>query len=207
MTREPVDRELFNRTAPKWNCVDYDDGMHYLPGDRCLWCGRTREQINTVPVPEIFNTVPIAETLPMQPHELGRYVCVAAGKCLYSPYITINTDGLWVRLPDSLNPGSYVYSSAHRRCYEHAEETKIMRETKIVRVNGVQWRVPDDELPDPNPDYTGETCNAVEPDWSDGTGQAVCTIAPHPSSVAHIAHDGEGVVAIWGTPAVINNCA
>lgn len=42
----PVDRELFRRTAPQWNCVDYPgDGMHYTPGTDCAWCGMTREQI------------------------------------------------------------------------------------------------------------------------------------------------------------------
>lgn len=38
--RKPVDQELFDRTAPRWNCVDYPDGMHYMSGNRCLWCGR-----------------------------------------------------------------------------------------------------------------------------------------------------------------------
>lgn len=43
---EPIDRELFNSTAPKWNCVDYPgEGMHYAPNGDCLWCGKTREQI------------------------------------------------------------------------------------------------------------------------------------------------------------------
>jgi hypothetical protein len=38
---EPIDRELFERTAPQWNCVDFPgDGMHYLsPGGVCQWCG------------------------------------------------------------------------------------------------------------------------------------------------------------------------
>jgi hypothetical protein len=45
--RQPADQALFDRTAPKWNCVDYPgDGPHYTPGtDGCLWCGMTREQI------------------------------------------------------------------------------------------------------------------------------------------------------------------
>jgi hypothetical protein len=45
--RKPVDPELFKRTAPHWNCVDYPgDGMHYVPGaGGCAWCGMTREQI------------------------------------------------------------------------------------------------------------------------------------------------------------------
>ena len=45
---QPVDPELFHRTAPKWNCVDDPDGMHYRPtGAKCLWCGdgKTRQQI------------------------------------------------------------------------------------------------------------------------------------------------------------------
>jgi hypothetical protein len=63
------------------------------------------------------------ESAPMKASELGQYVCVVhpapeAGGCLHSPNITIMSDGVWVRLPDSLNPGSHVYSSAHRDCYE-----------------------------------------------------------------------------------------
>lgn len=44
---QPVNRELFDRTAPAWNCVDYPgDGMHLLgAGGGCRWCGHTREQI------------------------------------------------------------------------------------------------------------------------------------------------------------------
>ena len=41
----PADPELFARTAPRWNCVDYPgDGMHYLAshGGGCLWCSMTR---------------------------------------------------------------------------------------------------------------------------------------------------------------------
>jgi hypothetical protein len=44
----PGDTDLFRRTAPKWNCVDYPgDGMHYTPGPngRCVWCGKSRDQI------------------------------------------------------------------------------------------------------------------------------------------------------------------
>lgn len=38
---EPIDPELFNRTAPAWNCVsDPADGPHYLSGRVCQWCGR-----------------------------------------------------------------------------------------------------------------------------------------------------------------------
>lgn len=60
------------------------------------------------------------ETRPMKPGELGRYVCVAHGGCLHSPKITITADGVWVRSPDPdpLNPGSHLYSSAHRDCFE-----------------------------------------------------------------------------------------
>jgi hypothetical protein len=37
--REPVDPELFARTAPKWNCVD-NGGPHYRLADgSCGWCG------------------------------------------------------------------------------------------------------------------------------------------------------------------------
>lgn len=43
--REPGDPELFARTAPRWNCVDYPDGPHYLSGGACAWCGRTRAEI------------------------------------------------------------------------------------------------------------------------------------------------------------------
>lgn len=45
--RQPVDRELFNRTAPEWNCVAYPgEGMHLLSGTgSCGWCGMSGEQI------------------------------------------------------------------------------------------------------------------------------------------------------------------
>ena len=42
----PADLELFRRTAPQWNCVDYPgEGMHYTSRGDCIWCGMTREQI------------------------------------------------------------------------------------------------------------------------------------------------------------------
>jgi hypothetical protein len=42
---KPVDQELFNRTAPQWNCVDHPgEGMHYAPHGDCLWCGMTKDQ-------------------------------------------------------------------------------------------------------------------------------------------------------------------
>lgn len=66
----------------------------------------------------------IPETQPMKPEDYGRYVCVAAGRCLYTPHITIYSSGVWVRLPDSLNPGSHIYSSAHLRCWEQAKENQ-----------------------------------------------------------------------------------
>jgi hypothetical protein len=49
--RAPVDRELFERTAPKWNCVNFADGPHYLstgpvpPRGDCLWCGASAADI------------------------------------------------------------------------------------------------------------------------------------------------------------------
>jgi hypothetical protein len=58
------------------------------------------------------------ESKPMRKDELGRYVCVAHGGCLHSPHITINDGGVWVRSADPLNPGSHLYSSAHRDCFE-----------------------------------------------------------------------------------------
>jgi len=48
--REPVDPEMFGRTAPRWNCIDYRDGAHYVPGDACLWCGKSREDIEAGPL-------------------------------------------------------------------------------------------------------------------------------------------------------------
>ena len=47
MDTQPIDAELFRRTAPAWNCVDYPgDGMHYTGRDGgCEWCGMTRGQI------------------------------------------------------------------------------------------------------------------------------------------------------------------
>jgi hypothetical protein len=44
---QPVNPELFRRTAPRWNCVDYPgEGMHYLTPGGCAWCAMTREQID-----------------------------------------------------------------------------------------------------------------------------------------------------------------
>ena len=44
--RRPADPDLFRRTAPRWNCVDYPDGPHYRPGRAaCAWCGRTRQEM------------------------------------------------------------------------------------------------------------------------------------------------------------------
>lgn len=40
-----MNQELFDRTAPKWNCVDFPDGMHYMGVHKCQWCGKTDEQI------------------------------------------------------------------------------------------------------------------------------------------------------------------
>jgi hypothetical protein len=39
--REPVDPELFARTAPAFNCIAYPgEGPHYIGrGGRCQWCG------------------------------------------------------------------------------------------------------------------------------------------------------------------------
>jgi len=46
LQRMPIDPELFKRTAPKWNCVDYpNDGPHYPSKGNCLWCGMTKEEI------------------------------------------------------------------------------------------------------------------------------------------------------------------
>lgn len=63
---------------------------------------------------------PALEAQPMKAGELGRFVCVSRNGCLHSPCITIRSDGVWVRSPDPdpLNPGSHLYSSAHRDCYE-----------------------------------------------------------------------------------------
>jgi hypothetical protein len=63
----------------------------------------------------------ITESAPMKASELGRYVCVR--NCQHTgprDTRTIRSDGVWVRSPgpDTLNPGSHVYSSAHRDCYE-----------------------------------------------------------------------------------------
>jgi hypothetical protein len=39
--RKPVNQELYNRTAPAWNCIAYPgEGMHYKGTDGlCQWCG------------------------------------------------------------------------------------------------------------------------------------------------------------------------
>lgn len=31
---------------PRWNCVDFPgEGMHYVPGDHCVWCGRPKAEV------------------------------------------------------------------------------------------------------------------------------------------------------------------
>jgi hypothetical protein len=45
LERQPVDPGLFARTAPAWNCIDHDGGMHLIGGDSCSWCGLTTAQI------------------------------------------------------------------------------------------------------------------------------------------------------------------
>lgn len=47
LTHIPVDQELFNRTAPRWNCVDFpNEGMHCLARNgSCTWCGATKQAI------------------------------------------------------------------------------------------------------------------------------------------------------------------
>lgn len=53
------------------------------------------------------------ESAPMKDSELGQYVCVAQGGCLYTPNRTIRTDGVWVKTGQQ-------WSSAHRVCHEAA---------------------------------------------------------------------------------------
>jgi hypothetical protein len=70
--------------------------------------------------------------------------------------------------------------------------------TRIVRINCAPFRVPADELPDPNADRPGGTCRAGEPN-----GGAVCTLDVHAPDIMHIAHGGNGeVIAMWGSVAV-----
>lgn len=49
---------------------------------------------------------------PMEPGELGRYVCVL--DCQHSPDIRVRRDGVWVQ--ESVDE---PFSSAHRDCYEN----------------------------------------------------------------------------------------
>ena len=74
------------------------------------------------------------EYRPMKPEELGKYVCVAHGGCLHSPAITITADGVWVRSPDPdpLNPGSHLYSSAHRDCFEAWQARERLEELRAA---------------------------------------------------------------------------
>jgi hypothetical protein len=85
------------------------------------------------------------ESKPMKTGELGRFVCVAQGGCLHSPKRTIDSDGVWARSPDPQVPGSYMYSSAHRDCFEAwqrrerkapAPETGIIRDTDGTILRG-----------------------------------------------------------------------
>jgi hypothetical protein len=73
---------------------------------------------------------------------------------------------------------------------------------RLVRVNGACLRVPWPELPDPDDCRLAVDCGAYEPHWPEWHGTAVCTLAPHPLCVSHIAHGGQWkVIAIWTDPA------
>jgi hypothetical protein len=80
------------------------------------------------------------ESKPMEAGELGRYVCVVHGGCLHSPHLTITSGGVWVRspAPDPLSQGRYLYSSAHRDCFEAwaAREAK----TPCAGCGGGYWQ-------------------------------------------------------------------
>lgn len=52
-----------------------------------------------------------AEIQPMKTGEIGRYVCVPASTCIFSPDITIRGHGVWVK-------GEHATSSAHRECFQ-----------------------------------------------------------------------------------------
>lgn len=67
-------------------------------------------------------------------------------------------------------------------------------ETRTVQINGTQFTIPADELPDPHPREAGWGCPS-----HDAASDAVCTISGrHGDDVMHIAHDGEGqVMAMW----------
>jgi hypothetical protein len=84
--------------------------------------------------------------------------------------------------------------------------------TVLVRVNGVPFRMPHDEMQDPRTDHHGPPswCGETEPDWPDGQGgTVVCTLAPHPagpSGTVHIARGGQDeIIAVWGTPALVRD--
>jgi len=89
------------------------------------------------------------ESQPMRPDELGKYVCVPAGTCLYSPHIGIDRDGVWVRSPDPdpLNPGAYLYSSAHRECFLARQRQPGDRGQCTYCGLGATWLLWDDPLP------------------------------------------------------------
>lgn len=69
-------------------------------------------------------------------------------------------------------------------------------DTRIVTINGTEFRIPADELTDPHPNLAGGSCP-----WFDTATDAVCTLGtsgPEHGGTAHIAHDGDGyVIAIW----------
>jgi hypothetical protein len=64
--KQPVDVELFNRTAPAFNCIDYPGrGPHLLPGKVCVWCGLSAEEIAAADRPDD------AAKRPEQPYEVA----------------------------------------------------------------------------------------------------------------------------------------
>lgn len=51
------------------------------------------------------------EIAPMEPKDLGKYVCVPASTCLHKPHITISSDGVWVK-------NGHLWSSSHTDCHQ-----------------------------------------------------------------------------------------
>lgn len=84
--------------------------------------------------------------------------------------------------------------------------------TRIIRVQGTPFRVPDGIFT-LTPDENRPQCEAREPEWPDGTGgQVVCELPRHgtgPDGQAHIATNAGwptgDIIAIWQeVPAIWN---
>ena len=129
-----------------------------------------------------FQAVPCPEKLPHDDHSHP------GGWCL----------GVWLIRPCPFTIAAGDPHGGHP-WLDHGEVPWCMgtfaTEPRQVRINGLPYQVPGNELLDPCPTHDHDLCGANEPaDW----GGSTCDLAPHGPEVMHISHWAEGhVLAMW----------